>query len=435
MTRMPSACWKRWYATTLWLLLQCGLANLALGQNTSAEPEQIVVAITDSSANSIPRAGSTARGSYSAAHAYAGSTRAQAQAEELAHEYGLEEIAAWTITALQWRCMLYRLPPDIQRDELITKLRGDNRVQLAQALQHFETLATPTVSAQTYNDPYLQLQSGFLSMHAQQAQRLTQGQGVRVAIIDTGIDRSHPDLVGRIRSTHDFARINHPMPTQGERHGTQIAGVIAALANNATGIVGIAPRAELLAIRACWEIASGPARNVGDPPTNKVARCDSFTLAQALMMAVTLDADIINLSLGGPHDPLLTKLTQYALQRGTIVIGAVPPNGQRDGFPIDVPGVLAVNTSTDQRSNTGPTNDLLAPGRDVLSLTPGGHYDYASGSSLAAAHISGTVALLRSIQPSLRADAVHLLLRASGARFVNACTAVQGLHSALSCQP
>ncbi|MBT9458894.1 MAG: S8 family serine peptidase, partial [Burkholderiaceae bacterium] len=142
------------------------------------------------------------------------------------------------------------------------------------------------------------------------------------------------------------------------------------------------------------------------------------------------DADIINLSLSGPADPLLQKLTEHAVRRGIIVVGALPVGGQAEGFPGGVPGVLAVRSLGD---TTGGTQALNAPGRDILTLNPGGSYDFASGSSLAAAHVTGTVALLRALHPALNAEQAQRWLAAPA--LVNACTAMRHLRSLALCTP
>jgi subtilisin family serine protease len=339
---------------------------------------------------------------------------------DIAKAHGLQEQAFWSITSLQLRCMLYKLPRGADRTALLQQLARDPRVQLAQPLNDFHTLAEPEASAEPrYDDPYVGLQRGFAAVNAAQAQRWTRGDGVRVALIDTGVDIGHPDLEGRIAGQRNFVAADRPPAAGGEQHGTEMAGVIAAAANNRIGIVGMAPQAQLLAYRACWPVVGG-------------SRCNSFTLAQALGAAIAAGSDVINLSLGGPPDPLLQKLTEYAIQRGSIVVGAMLPGGGAQGFPAGVPGVLAVASSDDA---PGGQRNLAAPGKEILTLTPGGHYGYASGSSLAAAHVSGAVALLRSLDPSLRADTAQAWLLQSAApdSSIDICSALRHLRPAADC--
>ncbi len=191
------------------------------------------------------------------------------------------------------------------------------------------------------------------------------------------------------------------------------------------GIVGMAPEATLSIYKACWYPAAGTG----------VARCNSFTLAKALAAVINTPARIVNLSLGGPADPLLRRLLVQLLDQGHIVVTAMPPSGRLAGFPDDTPGVIVVRSSA---ASAAPPDVLSAPGDDILTTQPNGGYDFTSGSSMAAAHVSGIVALLLSMSPNLDAGAVRgLLLRTSkvtdGMLQVNAraaVTALQGAHEA-----
>jgi subtilisin family serine protease len=120
---------------------------------------------------------------------------------------------------------------------------------------------------------------------------------VTVAIIDTGVDVGHPDLDRHTISQRNFVNTDS-REFKLDRHGTEVAGVIGAVADNGVGIVGIAPDARLLALKACWQPSAGASRAV----------CNSFTLAQALEATIVAHADIVNLSLAGPPDPLLARL-------------------------------------------------------------------------------------------------------------------------------
>jgi subtilisin family serine protease len=343
-----------------------------------------------------------------------------ALAATVAQGYGLEQLKAWTVATLDWRCMLLRAPAGTERSALLARLQADPRVRLAQPLQTFQTLSTPALPAQPaagaasapspYNDPYLPLQTGFAAIDAAGAQRITQGRGVTVAVIDTGIDASHPDLRGRLLPLRDFVG----RPGVAERHGTEVAGVIGAGANNGIGIVGIAPDARLLPIRSCWGVVAGEA-----------ARCNSFTLAQGFSAAMAAGVDVINLSLGGPRDALLEQLATQAMARGIVVVGAMPQHGRRDGFPSALPGVLVAASSEDGAPVPGV---LAAPGRSILTLAPGGGYDYASGTSLATAHVSGAVALLRAVDGTLDSQAAQRLLNQPGIG-IDACRALQRMDA------
>jgi subtilisin family serine protease len=242
---------------------------------------------------------------------------------------------------------------------------------------------------------------------------------VRVAVIDTGMDYEHPDLQGRVAVRRNFVDGDDGAFRQ-DRHGTQVGGIIAATADNKVGIVGIAPESQLLALKACWQ-SSGAA---------PYAVCNSFTLAEALEAALAAHADVVNLSLAGPSDPLLSRLIRRGLDQGILFVGAVAPAQMHAGFPTDVAGVLAVESSEDAAPDS---THLRAPGHEVLTLLPGGRCDFASGSSLATAEVTGTLALVRAALPRLSApQAQQLLARTSqsvatenGSMVsVNACAAV-----------
>jgi subtilisin family serine protease len=227
-----------------------------------------------------------------------------------------------------------------------------------------------------------------------------------VAIIDTGADRAHPDLNRHISIARNF--VDDGDTFDNEIHGTAVAGIIVAGANNHVGIVGLAPDADVLMLKACWQL------NVDEI----AARCNSFTLAKALSFAIEQRADIINLSLGGPADPLLAQLLRVAIGRDILVIAAQDPRAQ---FPAGVPGVIAVNaaagTDIDALARTVKTRSDIAgnepkiifeaDANELLSTSPKGRYDYFSGSSMAAARVTALSALMRQQQRSL--SSVQLL--------------------------
>lgn len=389
----------------------------------SARPPMIILAVRDRG-DALPGAGGSPRADYRRMAGYAGGAQAQALADALAQEYHLAPRAAWTIAPLNLRCMLFALAPDADAAALLQRLQADSRVQLAQPLQEFETLSSPSA---TYNDPYYQLQTSFQQLDAAALQQLSTGARVKIALIDTGVDASHPDLQGQIERQRDYVSGGGALGRSApERHGTEVAGLIAARANNHQGIVGLAPGVQLMSYRACWSVAEGE--------RGGSARCNSFTLAQALGAAIADGADIINLSLGGPSDPLLSKLAGHAMARGALMVAAAPPARLGRGFPSELPGVLVVANSGELPSGS---DWLAAPGRAVLSTVPGGRYDMDSGSSLAAAQASGVLALLRSAAPQVSGSHLTQALRRSMSpdKGINACLAAQALGlSPLRCE-
>ncbi len=385
----------------------------------------IVLAVANPLESPSTNAGSSLLG-YAAPRYYGAGQRAASTLAALKKSYGLREVTGWPIKALGVYCVVFAPPSGMTQDALLKALAKDDRVQLAQPLHDYSVYSESPQDAHQYNDPYVNLQRGFVETDAALAQNLGQGNGVHIAIVDTGVDMTHLDLQGRIRDVHnlvddDAGAFNH------DSHGTEIAGVIAADADNHQGIVGMAPRATLSVYKACWY---PPAPHAG-------ARCNSFTLAKALAGIIDTDARIVNMSLGGPADPLLNLLLAKLLSQGRIVITAMPPNGAVDGFPANAPGVIVVRVSD---ASTAPPGVLSAPGNDILTTQPGGGYDFTSGSSMASAHVSGIAGLLLSLAPGLDARTVHdLLLRSSkvshGTLQVNAAVAVDALRSAQKVTP
>lgn len=385
----------------------------------------IVLAVDNPLENPAGRAGSSL-GAYAPPPRYVLGSRAASQLAALAGEYHLRETAGWPIAALGWHCVVFELPAGSSRDAVLAALSHDPRVRLAQPLQDFDTQAAPAAasapssdSGLIYNDPYVNLQHGFVDTGAARAHRLSTGSGIQIALVDTGAATDHPDLRGKFSGVRDLVGETTGQTMEAERHGTEVAGIIAAVGNNREGIVGIAPEARLQLYRACWPLAAGAGRSA--------ARCNSFTLAKALAAVLNSDARIVNLSLGGPHDPLLERLLGELLSQGRIVVGALPPDGHRGGFPTGTPGVLAAGIAGEFDAQA--VDVLAAPGRDVLTLEPGGRYDYASGSSIAAAHVSGVAALLLAAQPKLDRVAVAALLGGhDGHSLLHADAAVEALQ-------
>ncbi|MFN7959952.1 MAG: S8 family serine peptidase [Thermoanaerobaculia bacterium] len=355
---------------------------------------------------------------------------------DLASVYSLKLLYFWPLPSLGEDCLIYELPPGRDPEEMAARLARDRRVSSAQPIHVFRVLSDP------YNDPYANLQHGLRSLGLAQAQTVARGRGVKVAVVDTGVDFSHPDLQARVVKASNFVNWGEPAFT-GDVHGTAVAGVIAADANNRTGIVGVAPEAELLALKACWQ----------DPPQSRQALCNSYTLAEAVDFALREGAQVMNFSLAGPSDPLLAKLLNRAIEQGVTVVAAAPEHGVAESFPASLPGVLAVRATDLEGQLRSPAGSegagplLAAPGVDILATTPHSAYDFFTGSSLAAAEVSGVVALMLEKSPQLKPAEVRALLAETGrpapeagqpagaaqARQVNACAVLARLGAALSC--
>jgi subtilisin family serine protease len=294
-------------------------------------------------------------------------------ARELAAAYGLRVVDDWPMPAIGIDCFVMEDTGTGPVDRLLDTLAHDPRVAWAQAIQDYHALGS--------GDPLLPVQPAAQLWQLKTLHRASTGRGVTVAVIDSGVDASHPDLAGQIKLRRNFV---DAYPDAPEAHGTAVAGIIAARAGNGLGIVGIAPDAKVLALRACWETAGPP------------ARCNSFTLGKAINFALMSDVGIINMSLGGPKDRLLQALLDAALARGITLVGAADPALPDGGFPASHPGVIAVASDTQRDA---PPGALRAPGTDVPASLPGARWGMVSGSSYAAAHVAGLAALILELQP------------------------------------
>ena len=363
-------------------------------------------------------------GAYHQARAYAGSPpRVTRMFSKLAEKYGMRHVEGWPMRSLGIHCGVFEAGPDTSLDALVAALGADEQVESVQRMQQFEVRESRT--GEPWDDPYHSLQHSLEESGVTQAHRWVTGRGVRVAVIDTGVDTSHPDLRGQAIEVQSF--VSGGAGTR-DRHGTAIAGVIASVAGNRQGIVGVAPGAKLLALQACTQ-RDGDGRGL----------CTSFSLARALDHAIGAGSDVINLSLGGPRDALLERLLAAAVAREIVVVAARGNGGASPPFPATLSGVVAVG---DELSRADATL-LIAPGHEVLTLVPAEGYDFLSGSSIAAAHVSGIVALLLERKPALRAaDVEPLLARTSrpvgrdgerGRMLVSACGALAELSAAVEC--
>ena len=419
----------RWSMLTVLMMMAgaCSSApprieSRALGNQVSASADRfIIVAVNNAPTAYVAQAGGTPRG-YDAVADYGPTSHARQALRALEQEYGLREVNAWPIEPLHIHCAVLEIPSGADRNALLAALSKDQRVKLTQPLQTFAT------RTDGYNDPYIGLQRGFQQMDVADAHPWSRGEGVRVAIIDTGVDTQHPDLRGSIAAAANFvdaddAQFRH------DRHGTEMAGVIAAVANNREGIVGVAPSARLFIFKACWQ-ASADA---------DAARCNSFTLARALTAAFDVHAQVVNLSLAGPDDPLVGDLIREGLRRGVLFVGAAAEGSAAEGSLLHQPGIIEVASA---ETHSAIANALYAPGREILTLLPGGHYDFASGASIATAQVSGVVALMLAKNPELSAAAAYRLLRDTSSsvtaedgavRAVDACAAVVTLARQGSC--
>lgn len=302
-------------------------------------------------------------------------------------------------TWVRWRITDRRSVPAVIRD-----VAGDRAVRWVQPNYLFaleEVIATDSrpgenadsrsteKSGEPAGDP---AQYALPKLHLPEAQVLSRGNHVVVAVIDTEIDKTNPELAGVITESYDALSA----PTPLEPHGTGIAGIIAAHVR----LLGAAPEAHIMAIRAF---------GAGQGTT--------FAIVKGLDYAVAHGAKIVNMSFSGPSDPALARNSAAAHGKGVVLIAAAGNHGPKSPplYPAADPNVIAV-TATDSSdrlfgaANRGDYIAVAAPGVDILVPAPGGLYVMSSGTSFASAYVAGTAALLVEHKPDLAPDAVKKAL-------------------------
>jgi len=265
------------------------------------------------------------------------------------------------------------------------------------------TLTSHVQAAAT--DPLLAQQWGIFAIGADRVWTTTTGQGVIVAVVDSG-SGPHPDLAGNLLTGHSFFGSVESLDgsdIDASGHGSHVAGIIAAAANNGIGGSGVAPRAKILPIQVLDQAGQGYARDV----------------AAGVRYAADNGAKVINLSLGGTTESSsLTQAITYANDKGVLVVAAAGNGGAIDKpkWPASLDLTLAV-TAVDQANNAtsfdqrGDYIDLSAPGANIVS-TAKGDYVTLSGTSMAAGFVAGAAALLFAAEPRVtNAQVRDILLR------------------------
>lgn len=383
-------------------------------QEVNAIPAEQLILITyrDRNIHRLPAAGPGSR--YRRRSHYRSSSWSARIARRLAADYHLKPVTQWPITEIGEHCVVFRAAKNQRGADLLKRLRSDARIDSAQVMRTFKTRAL------NHRDPYFPLQENLHWMEVDAAHRLAQGHHIDIALIDTSVDTDHPDLRPRIAFHQGFT----DQAKGGEIHGTAIAGIISAQADNRTGIVGVAPKAHLLALQACWSQTSQAL----------TARCNTLSLALALNTALKRHPRIINMSLTGPEDPLLRRLIQKAVDQGIVVVAAEPDGADDSGnFPASMAEVIAVrSTGQPQPDQDQVSHCLPAPGREILTTFPRGGYNFISGSSAATAQISGIIALMLELNPDLTVTQIRKILQQAvdhqpDKELVNAHAAVQAV--------
>ena len=231
-------------------------------------------------------------------------------------------------------------------------------------------------AGQAHSDPYRKQQWAHDALGIDAAYAVTRGEGARVAVLDTRANEKHEEL-------HAMRVVGSATDSAGQ-HGTLVAGIIAAEQGNGAGIAGIAPRAALVSVPVC-------------EPTSRGDTCRLYAVLGGLDTAWGERAQIVNVSLVGPPNRALERAVRRLDTLGVAIVAA---SGNRasatPAYPAAYPWVIGVAATDRSRhlAPTGPVVDLTAPGIEIVSTAANGGYAFASGSSLAAAHASGALALL-----------------------------------------
>ncbi|MFJ6757903.1 type VII secretion-associated serine protease mycosin [Streptomyces sp. NPDC091273] len=262
-------------------------------------------------------------------------------------------------------------------------------------------------------------QWGLLALRAEEAWGTTRGDGVTVAVLDTGVDDSHPDLAGQVLEGTDLIGMGAGRGDRSwARHGTAMASIIAGHGHGPSrgqGVLGIAPQARILPVRVILE--------EGDPGRGKARDSKGGALAEGIRWAADHGADVINLSLGDDsdsahHEAGEDEAVQYALAKGVVVVASAGNGGEtgdRVSYPAAYPGVIAV-TAVDRRGKKAKFSTrnwyatVSAPGVDVVIADPDRSYYEGWGTSAAAAFVSGAAALVKAAHPDLSPAQIKKLL-------------------------
>jgi hypothetical protein len=350
--------------------------------------------------------------------------------DDLTRRLGLTSIESQQIALTGATFHRWRIPAGRTVPEIIRAIETEAGIGTAQPNYRF------TLAQQHGHDARAQpeMQYAPAKLNVPQAHRLATGERVLIAVIDSGIDTSHPEIDGLVARSFDALNSKEPPHS----HGTAMAGAIVAHAN----LTGIAPAARILAVRAFG------AKNTGAEGT-------TLTLLRALDWAVANGARVINMSFAGPSDPELALALAAARKKGIVLVAAAGNAGAKSPplFPASDANVIAV-TAVDAEdrlfklANRGKHIAIAAPGVDVLAPSPKRSYQVSTGTSIAAAQVSGIAALLLERKPDLTPDAVRKILASTasdlgpkgrdeqfGAGLADAFRAIQAIDAIASRTP
>jgi len=314
-----------------------------------------------------------------------------AQADDLARRHGLTRVQSQNFPLLGATIGLFRVTDRRSVETVSRELAGDGSVHSVQP--NFRYVLQDQKAVPSEGDP---AQYALAQLRLPQAHTLARGMNVTVAVIDSGIDAGHPELVNSIADSFD-ALGNKEGP---HVHGTGIAGVIAAHAR----LMGSAPEVRILAIRAFGAASSG-------------AESTSYVILRGLNYAALHGAQIVNMSFAGPKDVVIERAVAATAARGIVLVAAAGNAGAKSPplYPAANPNVIAVSGTDAQEklfaaSNRGNHIAIAAPGADIFLPAPDGKYQMTSGTSFSAAFVSGIAALILERNPALKPNDVRAIL-------------------------
>ena len=247
-----------------------------------------------------------------------------------------------------------------------------------------------------FNDPELPQAYGLRIIEAIDAWQFTTGEGVVVAVLDTGIDSAHPEFAGRLLPGQNFVDNGDATAADDNGHGTHVAGIIGAALNNAQGAAGAAPNCTILPLKVLDSTNTGTWSNI----------------VTGVLAAIGQNAQVINMSLGADVMPpqALQEAIELASQSAVLVASAGNERSSQEFYPAAYPEVIGVNATTEDEtlwpfSNTGPWVTVAAPGDRIFSTARNSSYEIRSGTSMSAAFVSGVAALLLAQNAQLTAAA------------------------------
>ncbi|WP_353571425.1 S8 family serine peptidase [Candidatus Albibeggiatoa sp. nov. BB20] len=312
-------------------------------------------------------------------------------AEKILHPASEPLPSDWQQYVIQDLSPLDWLVLELPKTELNTTRQRTHLYKDVQGHFAAEAVITP-------NDTYYPEQWHLDAMGVPQMWQITQGEGVTIAMLDSGIDPNQPDLTENILfdQGYDFGD-DDALPYDTLGHGTQMAGLMVASCDNQIGVCGIAPKAKLIPYKL----------NTQDADGFGLSSFSSADLAAAILAATATDANIISMSLVlNESVPWVEQALQYAKSLGKILVAATGNEGNNQvGFPANLPWVLGVgahdkNNEPLFKSNYGDGLDLLAPGVDLWTTQAGQQYtNFTVGTSAATAVTAGLLALLKAEQP------------------------------------